>query len=312
MKLLIVNADDFGYTPGVNRAIVEASRASGGGIITSTSLLANGMAFDDAVSLANRTPGLDIGCHFNLVEGRPVAAPSEVPGLLDAAGNFAGARKLAQWLVSGRARLDELERECCAQVERVLAAGLQPSHLDTHQHTHLHPRVTRAVARTARRYGIHWVRRPFENFAAPPGQGKLTRRVLASSLKVLAGSFDREMAKSGVQTPDRFTGFVLTGRLTTATLRATLHSLPEGTTELMCHPGYADAALEGAPTNLRQQRQHELEALCDSALPELLAEKKIELTSFRDLHVRLVQPATLAADRDAAGRAADRAGAGRI
>ena len=123
MRQLIVNADDFGYTPGVNRAIVEASRATGGGLITSTSLLANGAAFDDAVELARRHAELDIGCHLNLVEGAPLAPPASVAGLLDASGRFAGANQLALWLLSGRASMEQIERECAAQVERVVAAG---------------------------------------------------------------------------------------------------------------------------------------------------------------------------------------------
>lgn len=304
MKQLIVNADDFGYTPGVNRAIVDASRASGGGIITATSLLANAAAFDDAVTLAWRTPELDIGCHLNLVEGRPVAPAADVAGLLDGSGSFAGANGLARALLSGRAWLEQIERECAAQVERVLAAGIQPSHLDTHQHTHLHPRVAEAVARTARRFGIAWVRRPFESFA-PAGFGKLKRRVLASGLKLLTGPFDRAMTAHGMRTPAHFTGFVLTGRLTAESLRPTLELLPEGVTELMCHPGYADATLADAQTNLREQRQRELDALRDSQLRAVLAERGIELISFRDLSAtaggQSAMPAT-AASKAEAGR----------
>lgn len=282
MKQLIVNADDFGYTSGVNRAIVEASRAAGGGIITAASLLANAPAFGDAVEWARRTPELDVGCHLNLVEGRPLSPPREVAGLLDGSGSFAGANALARALISGRARRDELERECAAQVERVIAAGIQPSHLDTHQHTHLHPRVAGAVARTARRFGIQWVRRPFESFS-PAGQGKLKRRLLAVGLKLLAGPFDRAIAVHGAKTPKHFTGFVLTGRLTSESLRLTLGQLPDGPTELMCHPGYGDAALTGAATNLREQREGELEALSDPRVRELLSELGIALTSFREL-----------------------------
>src|SRR5689334_20887302 len=101
MKHLIVNADDFGYTSGVNRAIVEASLASGGGILSSTSLMANGAAFEEAVELARSNPGLDVGCHLNLVEGRPISPVSDIPGLVNAAGEFLGARGLAFQLIRG-------------------------------------------------------------------------------------------------------------------------------------------------------------------------------------------------------------------
>jgi hopanoid biosynthesis associated protein HpnK len=310
MKQLIVNADDFGYTPGVNRAIAEASRAGGGGIITATSLLANAAAFDDAVELARRTPELDIGCHLNLVEGRPVAPAAEVAGLLDRAGNFAGASALALALLSGRARLEQIERECAAQVERVIAAGIRPSHLDTHQHTHLHPRVARAVARTARRFSIRWVRRPFESISLA-GHGKFKRRLLAGGLKVLAGSFDRVMTEQGIQSTRHFTGFVLTGRLTAEALRLTLERLPEGTTELMCHPGYADAALTGAATNLREHRQRELDALRDPRMQAVLAGRGIALASFRELAASQLGEAAPAPGVEVARAAAGRAEAGR-
>jgi hopanoid biosynthesis associated protein HpnK len=306
MKQLIVNADDFGYTPGVNRAIVEASRVTGGGIVTATSLLANGAAFDDAVALAARYPALDVGCHLNLVEGTPVAPPREVAGLVDESGRFAGAGRLALWLISGRARVDEIERECAAQVERVVAAGIQPSHLDTHQHTHLHPRVARAVVRTARRFGIAWVRRPFESFS-PSGHGKLKRRVLAGGLKLLSVPFDSTMAAESLRTTRHFTGFVLTGRLTGETLRLTLEQVPEGITELMCHPGYDDAALASASTNLRESRQHELDALRDPRVLATLADRGIMLQSFRELAGLSAGQAAAAAEVTVA----EQAGAGR-
>ena len=288
MKYLIVNADDFGYTPGVNRAIVEASRAAGRGIITATSLLASGAAFDDAVEQARRVPALDIGGHLNLVEGRPLSPTHQVAGLVDAAGNFLGAQRLTLQLVTGRATREQIERECGAQVERLLAAGIQPSHLDTHQHTHLHPRMAAAVAGTARRYGIQWIRRPFDSLTGLGRYGHWKRRVLASGLSVLAGSFDKIVRASGLNCVDHFTGFVLTGRLTIASLRATLENLPDGATELMCHPGYADAALAGASTNLLDQRERELEALCDPATQDTLRTQGIQLKSFREL------PATVA------------------
>jgi hopanoid biosynthesis associated protein HpnK len=295
MKQLIINADDFGYTIGVNRAIVEASQATGGGVITSTSLIVNGRAFDNAVELAGKTPGLDIGCHLNLVEGKPVCTPERVASLVNSGGRFPGASQLAVWLVSGKTKLADLELECSAQVERLLAAGIQPSHLDTHQHAHLHPRVATAVARTARRYQIPWVRRPFENSVDASGKGKFKRRILASGLHLLARMFDRIVKDNKLHTLDHFSGFILTGKLTAGSLRKTLLRLPEGTTELMCHPGYADEALAKARTILQAQRQQELEALRDPQLPALLREQGVHLTSFRDLMANLVaQPETTA------------------
>ena len=283
MKQLIVNADDFGYTSGVNRAIIAASRAAGDGIITAASLLANSASFEEAVALARATPGLDVGCHLNLVEGKPVSPASRVSSLISATGEFLGARGLALRLITAQARLEEMERECCAQIELLISRGVQPSHVDTHQHTHLHPRVMMAVAGAAQRYGIQWVRRPFESLRGVARRAPLKRRLLAKGLAVLAHRFDQTTRKMRIGHTDHFTGFALTGSLNVASLLQTLESLPEGTTELMCHPGYADAALAAASTNLTRQREEELAALRDSAILEALRANQIRLVSFRDL-----------------------------
>ena len=283
MKQLIVNADDFGYTRGVNRAIVEACHQNGRGIITATSLMANAPAFDHAVELAHKTAGLDVGCHLNLVEGRPLSPASAIPSLVNADGQLLGARRLGKRLLTRTASGAEIECECAAQVDRMIAAGIPPTHLDTHQHAHLHPTVATAVARTAQRYGIAWVRRPFESFSPPTRLGNVKRRILAAGLRSSARSFDRIMAAHGLRCPDHFSGFVLTGALTVVGLRATLALLPDGATELMCHPGYTDAALARLPTSLQAQRQRELEALCDPGVRDVLRARGIQLISFREL-----------------------------
>jgi chitin disaccharide deacetylase len=284
MKQLIVNADDFGYTSGINRAIVQASRSSAEGIITSASLMVNTPAFEEAVALARSTPALDVGCHLNLVEGRPIAPASKVPGLVSPSGEFLGARRLALQLISRRATLEELERECYAQIELLLSHGIQPSHLDTHQHTHLHPRVMSAVVRAAQRFNIQWIRQPFESLGGAL-QGRLKRRLLGRGLRVLSGGFSGAIRGSGVAHTDHFTGFVQTGTLSLRSLLDTLNRLPTGTTELMCHPGYADSALAGASTKLREQREREFYALRDPKAVEAIREHEIQLVSFRELPV---------------------------
>jgi len=280
LKQLIVNADDFGYTGGVNRGIVEACTR---GIVTSTSLLANGAAFEDAVEQAGRTPGLDVGFHLNLAEGRPLSRPDRVPHLVGPQGTFLGLRAFGLRLLARAVPLAELERECAAQVERLLAAGIRPSHLDTHQHTHMHPRVALAVSRTAQRYGILWVRRLFENVLPPIREGAWRRRAIAAGSRLLSSRFNHQLAAHGLRAPDFFTGFTLTGRLKRPALEATLSALPEGVTELMCHPGYHDAELEAASTRLRREREVEFEAVADSAWHTWLSERGIVLTSFGQL-----------------------------
>lgn len=280
MKHLIVNADDFGYTPGVNRAIVEAH---GSGIVTSTSIMANGAAFDDAVERAHQNPRLDVGCHLNLVEGMPVSPPQKIPHLVHRAGKFYTLTELGMRMATGRVPMSEIESEFSAQIEKVIAAGIRPSHLDTHQHTHLHPKVAAVMGRVGQRYGITWARRLCENCTPPLREGAWRRRAVAIASCLFVSSLQRRLLQHGLKTPDAFTGFVLTGRLSSAALRATLAVLPEGVTELMCHPGYCDRELEAAPTMLKQKREVEFRIVGDSAWGDWLREREIVLTTFRDL-----------------------------
>jgi hopanoid biosynthesis associated protein HpnK len=280
LKQLIVNADDFGYTAGINRAIVDAHST---GIVTSTSLMANGAAFEDAVEQARRTPGLDIGCHLNLVEGAPILARAKIPHLVDSSGKFYNLVELGLRVVSGQVPMAEIESEFTAQVEKIVRAGIQPSHVDTHQHTHMHPKVAGVLARVARSYGITWVRRLSENCTPPLREGAWRRRMVAAAYTLFVASLERRMAGLGLRTPDAFTGFVLTGKLTLPVLQATFAELPEGVTELMCHPGYYDQDLQNSPTLLKRKREIEQKAVADAIWREWLPERGILLTSFRAL-----------------------------
>ncbi len=265
----MVNADDFGFTPDVNEGIVEAHRR---GILTATTLMANGAAFDDAVRRAREVPSLDIGCHLVLIGGRSLttgrALPRSVPQLL---GALAG-------------RQIQVHTELAAQVRRIVDAGLRPTHLDTHKHTHLAPPVLDAVARLAEESGIRWVRRPFD-FPLTSSRGAVPRvkRLTSDALRLLRRRFHRVLAVHGCRTTDHFAGFQITGRFRTRQLVELLAELPEGSTELMCHPGLCGEALRGAPTRLKESREAELEALMAPAVREALERHAIELVSYRDL-----------------------------
>ena len=175
MRKLVVNADDFGFTRDVNQGIV---RAHGEGILTATTLMATGAAFDDAVRLAREHPSLDIGVHLVLVGEPPF--PRTVARLMQA-------------IALGRVRIDE---ELRAQVRRILDAGLEPTHLDTHKHTHLFPPVLNAVARISEEFTIPWVRRPFDFRAAYEGV-PLTKRVVGSGFGMVRSRFTRVLSAHG-------------------------------------------------------------------------------------------------------------------
>ena len=290
MKRLIVNADDFGMTEGVNRAILEAHLR---GIVTSTSLLANGAAFASAVEIARSTPALGVGVHLNLTEGRPSSDAARIPSLVTPEGSFfPGAGRLASRVLSGRAALPEIETEFRAQIEKVRAAGIEPTHLDGHQHVHMWPSVFALTARLTQDYGIRGIRCSRERRAPVqgllrrkgPGRGKILRQFgVGAALGLLALGARASLRRAGVAAPDYFYGLSSTGFLDAAALEAILRDLPEGASELMCHPGYADAELKAAPTRLQAQREVELEALTSPGIRNLARELGIELITYREL-----------------------------
>jgi predicted glycoside hydrolase/deacetylase ChbG (UPF0249 family) len=271
-KQLVVNADDFGFTPDVNSGIVKAHRE---GILTATTLMANGDAFDDAVRLARETPSLDIGCHLVLIGGQSLLDGSPFPAT---AAQLVGALALRKVRV-----YDEL----AAQIRKIIGAGIRPTHLDTHKHTHLMPTVLNAVARLSEEFGIGWVRRPFDfplgTLRAGVPRGK---RVTSQGLGLLRERFRRVLTRHGCRTTDHFTGFQITGRFGTSELATLMALIPEGSTELMVHPGHYGPALRGAPTRLKQSRETELAALCAPEVRAAIQLHGIDLTDYRALQAK--------------------------
>ena len=267
-KRLVVNADDFGFTPDVNRGILAAHRD---GILTATTLMANGEAFDDAVRLARNAPSLDVGCHLVLISGRSVLPPyAPLPTSVLALLRALAARRIRVY--------DEL----VAQVRKVLAAGIAPTHLDTHKHTHLAPPVLDAVARIAEEFEIRWVRRPFDiPLTAAQGGAPWLKRTTSGGLQVLRGRFHRVLARHGCRTTDHFAGFQITGRFRAPELAQLIRELPEGLTEFMCHPGYCGDDLRRARTRLKDSRERELEALVAPEVRAALVEAGVELVNYR-------------------------------
>jgi len=245
----------------VNAGIVEAHRR---GILTATTLMATGAAFDDAVRLARENPSLDIGCHLVLAGSPPF--PPTVASLIQA-------------LFLKRIHVYE---ELRAQVEKILSAGLVPTHLDTHKHTHLLPPVLDAVARLAEEYKIPWVRRPFD-FPMQAAGVPWARRVVSHGLGFLRARFQRVLCAHGCRSTDYFAGFQITGRYDAAELAALIEKLPEGSTEFMCHPGHCTAELRGAHTRLKESRAEELKALTSPEVKNVLRCSGVELVSYLQL-----------------------------
>jgi len=292
MKRLIVNADDFGLTESVNRGILDAHRR---GILTSTTLLANGAAFESAVSLALATPRLGVGVHLNLTQGRPISDPREVASLVNERGCFCGEPAgLLTRILTGKLHLADVEREWRAQIDKVRGAGIAVTHLDGHKHVHMLPPLFPIVLRLAREYGISGVRLAVER---PVGLARLLRRnggaagqlmkqyLLGRALAATAMWFREPLQQARLNSPMYFYGIMQTGFLDGAELEAILWNLPEGTSELMCHPGYADGGLEQTGTRLLAEREREVEALTRVETRKLVAALGIQLIDYRDLAV---------------------------
>jgi chitin disaccharide deacetylase len=290
VRHLIVNADDFGLTGGVNRAIIETHS---GGVVSSATLMASGAAFDDAVQRARATPSLSIGCHVVLVDGAPVSTPGAVDTLLairSAQPDHFHSRLSA---VAARAVLggfdpDQLLEEVVAQIRIIQSAGLRLTHLDTHKHTHVFPEILNALMRAARICGVPAIRNPFvpvaavraAQFARRPRLWKRYSQVRA--LRSFARQFREKLRRAGLVAPDGIVGVVETGAISASLLRQALANLPDGTWELICHPGYDDASLRSIRTRLIESRDQERRLLMSDDLRTFLHDRKIQLISYRE------------------------------
>ncbi len=290
VRRLIINADDFGFTAGVNRAIVEAHER---GIVTSSTLMANGRAFNDAVVLSKAAPRLSVGCHVVLIDGEPVADASHLRSLASPQSGVArfsdSLKSFAARALTGRLSAEEIEAETTAQIRKLQAAGICVSHVDTHKHVHLFPAVLQPVLRAARACGIRAIRNPFGP-RKPLKSSQLLRRpnlwtryAEVRILRKLSGRFHETAEREGLRTPDGTLGIEVTGTLDETLFRAIAEIIPEGTWEFVCHPGYNDDELRSAKTRLRESRETELRVLTMPEARDILSAQGIDLISYREL-----------------------------
>jgi chitin disaccharide deacetylase len=291
VRRLIINADDFGLTCGVNRAIAEAHSQ---GIITSATLMANSPAFEDAVKLTRELPRLSVGCHIILVDGTSILERSRVRTLVARKAGRNGQFRsslaaLAGSLLTGRVDESQVEAESTAQIKKLQASGLWVSHVDTHKHTHMFPAVARPLLRAARACGVRAVRNPFSSCTALPmrvlwQRPDLWKRYLqVRALGSLQARFLRLVADADMITSNGSLGIVATGVLDLALFETVIDSIPHGTWELVCHPGYSDSDLDKVRTRLRHSRVQELKLLTSATARVALSRREIELCSYREL-----------------------------
>jgi hopanoid biosynthesis associated protein HpnK len=286
VRRLIVNADDLGFTSGVNRAIVKAHTD---GVVTSATLMANGPAFCEVKELPKQLPKLSIGCHVVLIDGEPVLAPARLPSLTQSGRFRDDLKTFAARALTGQHDATEITAEVAAQIRRVQAAGVCVSHLDTHKHTHIFPKVLRPLLLAAAECGVRAVRNPFgPRLPLPLGEllkqpNLWTRWAEMRVLGTFAGKFHKALQREGFVTPDGTLGIEINVALNETLFTAIATSVPEGTWEFVCHPGYNDSDLQSMKTRLRESRELELRVLTLPRAREILTQQGVELISYRDL-----------------------------
>jgi chitin disaccharide deacetylase len=280
IRILAVNGDDFGLTPGITRGILDAHTY---GVLTHASLVASGPFAAEAIALARDTPSLSVGLHLVLVDGRPCLPTRLVPSLLDDGRCFrATAGAFVRDCVLARVARREVESELRAQIERALAGGIRPTHLDSHKHVHMWPPIFEIVTRLASEYGIPSVRvaleRPVGRLLLETRRDPAARRQAVANLGMTPLAWmDTHRLAAARLTRTAFAGLAYTGILTPQRLAGLIARLPAGRTELMTHPGYVDDHLSAVTTRLRRERELELELLCSPDTRTLLERESVDL-----------------------------------
>ena len=290
MLKLIINADDFGLTPGVNAAISECAKR---GVLRSTTIMANGPAFDDAVRAGKDMAGVGIGVHFVLTGLDPLSPPGRLPVLAGPTGMLpSGPWELLKLVITRKGVLEEIKRELLVQAEKVLDSGITPTHFDTHKHVHIIPAVLDILLEIANRFSVKWIRNPFDSLGDwrhllhVQDKGTFLKQyatVLCSRSAWL--SFMLRVRKSGVRVPGFFHGVSLTGIMNEkAFLRIAAHLKP-GISELMTHPGTLDEELVRRKTRLLHSREVEKDILLSETVKQSFHENNIVLSHFGEVNL---------------------------
>jgi len=273
MKWLIVNADDLGISERRNQGILEAHRK---GIVTSASLLAYGPAYTGALKLVRATPSLDVGLHFNLSEGEPLVLGHKT--LVAPGGKFWGKEESRRRAKDGLFDPREVEREAEAQIDLLKQARLNVSHINGHQHIHIYGALPEAISRAASRLGVRCFRCPVDTMVGPvvmdPERMTQVEEYRRHALRA-ADVYGRVKMRS----TEHFGGIALSHHMTLENFIAVIKDLPAGLSEIMVHPGYADAK-DGFPG---PDRERELRTLTDPRLKILLQQQQVQLTAWSKL-----------------------------
>jgi chitin disaccharide deacetylase len=280
-KRIIINADDFGVSSGVNQAVAQAHTS---GVLTSTTIMANMPAAEAAVKLAKQMPGLGVGVHLNLFEGKPLSKDGSINCLLNTDGDFAlSPSKLSLLSICRRKIRNAIRTELAAQIQWVIDNGLKPTHLDSHKHIHSFPVIFPIVCGLARRFEIAAIRftlEPKQLLAMPwplPSEGGRKR---AKAIRIMA-KINRIQNSAFLKT-DVLLGVAHTGKIDVNFFKAVALYNLAATAEVMTHPGFADG-LDPSQTRLVEQRKVEFEALCSERTKQYLKNAGIKLVHYGQL-----------------------------
>jgi hopanoid biosynthesis associated protein HpnK len=282
MKYLIVNADDYGLNENINRGII---RAYSEGIVTSTSVLANGEAFFPGVEALKENPGLGVGVHLTLVNGRPLSPIAEIPSLLNKDGNFmTDYHQFFSRFLRGKIKLAEVYAEWAKQILCVKNQGIKITHLDSHQHLHIFPGISNIVVNLASEFDIHKVRLPAENVFFGETMPSISRSLARDILTGISTLSKFRFHKKHLITPNHFYGMLWGGHLNENRLTTIIRQLPSGISEIMTHPGTNDQALE-EKFAWGYNWTEELTALTSIKLRNLVQQLNVQLINYQDLTI---------------------------
>lgn len=279
LRYIIINADDFGRHAEINRAVEEGLVH---GCLRSATVMPGGAAFAGAIDIARRHEELGLGVHFTLVDGHPILPPEEIPSLVGSEGDFLPDHTaLLKRYLKGSINLEEVRRELAAQLQKVEATGIPISHVDSHQHMHTLPGIIDIVLDLAARAGIRAVRTPCTPLFAGAfgGLGQLVGRLGLSTLARLAAC---KAHRRGLLTPDHFAGIVAGEAVSEGELLHLIAHLPQGTTEVMMHPGTKNDVLQ-EDSGWQHDFEAELAAILSPRVGETLRKAEVEPVNFRHL-----------------------------
>jgi hopanoid biosynthesis associated protein HpnK len=280
LRKLIVTADDFGAAVEVNRAVERAHRD---GILSAASLMVAGPAANDAVQRAKAMPGLRVGLHLVLVEGKPVLPMKAVPDLVGKDGNFRNdmARAGAAMFFLPRVRT-QLAAEIEAQFAAFEATGLKLDHVNAHKHFHLHPTIAALIVKLGKAHGVRGARVPLEPQSVLGRIEKQRRAGVAALTRPFARLLKSRFHRAGIAAPDHVFGLAWSGAMTPARLAGLIENLPEGLSEIYMHP--ATGPYPGsAPGYLYGE---ELAALTEPRLAGLISAKGIRMGGYSDFPIQ--------------------------